>query len=181
VCAQKGTDVLLGAYRHLIDQGGSAELLIAGPVEQFSSGAATRADTEWAEAIEAAGARYLGVVPDERLAGLMTAADVFVMPTVELEMQGMAALEAQACGTPVVATDHGGLPETVPAGCGQLVPVNDAPALSEALAGLLDDPSRLRRSGERALEHARSLSWARICDLLDDAYERAAEARSVPG
>ena len=84
---------------------GPPRLLLAGPVGEFGTGG-RRESSGWQEAIARAGATYLGVVAEDRLAGLLSAADVFVMPTIELEMQGMAALEAQACGTPVVATDQ---------------------------------------------------------------------------
>jgi D-inositol-3-phosphate glycosyltransferase len=104
-------------------------------------------------------------------------AEVFVMPTRELEMQGMAALEAQACGTPVVASDHGGLPETVPDGCGALFPPGDAPALADALASLLVDEVKRSACSAGALEHARSLSWRRIVDRLLPIYECVRDER----
>ena len=63
-------------------------------------------------------------------------ADVFVMPTRALEMFGMAAVEAQACGIPVVASDLGGLRETVPAACGARFPVGNADALATRAAGI---------------------------------------------
>ena len=99
-------------------------------------------------------------------------ADVFVMPTRELEMQGMAALEAQACGTPVVASAHGGLLETVPDGCGARFAPGDSGALADALARLLTDESARKACSERALAHARTLSWERVVDRLMPLYDR---------
>jgi D-inositol-3-phosphate glycosyltransferase len=102
-------------------------------------------------------------------------ADVVVMPTRELEMQGMAALEAQACGTPVVASDQGGLPETVPDGCGVRFAPGDADALAQAVRGLLADEGARAAYSAAALEHARWLSWERIADRLMVLYERLLE------
>jgi len=173
ICRQKGSDTLLTATERLREQGVRANVLLAGPVGGFDSAARPEETAEWELRIAAAGAHWLGRVPDSRLAGLLTMADVFVMPTRELEMQGMAALEAQACGTPVVASDHGGLSETVPDGCGVRFPSGDADALADAVACLLADDEARAVYSAAALEHARSLSWGRIVDRLMPLYERA--------
>jgi glycosyltransferase involved in cell wall biosynthesis len=173
ICRQKGSDTLLAAAERLHEQGVRANVLLAGPVGGFESATRAEETAEWKLRIAAAGAHWLGRVPDSRLAGLLTMADLFVMPTRELEMQGMAALEAQACGTPVVASDHGGLPETVPDGCGVRFPPGDADALADAVAGLLADQGARNTYSAAALEHARSMSWERIVDRLMPLYERA--------
>lgn len=177
ICSQKGSDTLLAAAGRLREQGVRANVLLAGPVGGFDGGASPDERAEWKRRIAAAGARWLGQIPDSRLAGLLTMATVFVMPTRELEMQGMAALEAQACGTPVVASDHGGLPETVPDGCGVRFAPGDAHALADAVAGLLADEGARNAYSAVALEHARSLSWERIVDRLMPIYERARDER----
>jgi glycosyltransferase involved in cell wall biosynthesis len=178
ICKQKGTDTLLAAAERLRERGDRANVVLAGPVGGFDAGDRQRETAEWERRIAAAGARWLGQVADSRLAGLLTMADVFVMPTRELEMQGMAALEAQACGTPVIASDHGGLPETVPDGCGVLFEPGDSDALAEAVARLLTDHDARAAYSAAALEHARTLSWGRIADRLMLLYERVrGEAR----
>lgn len=176
ICAQKGTDTLLEAKSRLARRGLELDLVLAGPIGQFHSGRPTDTDA-WLRSIAEAGARYVGQVDDVRLAGLLSMADVFVMPTAELEMQGMAALEAQACGTPVVASDHGGLPETVPDGCGIRFPPGDADALAAGIADLLEDEPRRRQYGDAALKHARSLAWPRIVEQLTPLYELAVARR----
>jgi glycosyltransferase involved in cell wall biosynthesis len=174
VCRQKGVDTLLDATVRLRELGVNAEVAIAGPIEQFDDADRSGAAADWERRMAAAGARYLGRVDENRLAGLLTMADVFVMPTAELEMQGMAALEAQACGTPVVASDHGGLRETVPDSCGIRFPPGDAEALAQALALMLGDRAAAKRYAAAAREHARELSWQRIVDRLEPIYERVA-------
>ena len=93
-------------------------------------------------------------------------ADLFVMASRELpgiadaEGFGIALLEAQACGTPVIAAQSGGMPDALRAGeTGLLVPQGDPRALSDAVLELLADPVRLRAMGEAARAHALSLSW----------------------
>jgi len=121
--------------------------------------------------METAGATYLGLVPDDRLVGLLNLADIFVMPTRELEMFGMAAVEAQACGTPVVASDHGGLRETVPAEVGLRFAPGVASELADALVTLLRGADLRARLGTGALENARQYSWDKIAVSLDNIYE----------
>jgi glycosyltransferase involved in cell wall biosynthesis len=176
VCEQKGSDTLLEAFARLRAHGSDVQLLIAGPIGSFGTDPQAASGARWRDAMTRAGANYLGLVPEHRLAPLMCLADIFVMPTAELEMQGMAALEAQACGTPVIASDHGGLPETVPDSCGVRFPPGDCVALADAIASLLGDPDRRRILSDNARRHALSLSWPRICDRLEDAYERARAA-----
>ena len=176
ICRQKGIHTLLQAARLLPGLGVRAHVLLAGPIGEFEPAADKKDDVDWRSLIDDSGAEYIGRVADSRLSGLLTMADVFVMPTIELEMQGMAALEAQACGTPVVASNQGGLPETVPAGCGALVPPGDAHGLARELARLIGDDQMRRGLSEAALSHAQSLSWARIVDRLEPIYHEAASS-----
>ncbi len=168
VAEQKGTDTLLAAYEIVRRARPEVTLLIAGPLEQFAT---TNAPVDWPTLMDQHGARYLGQVHDERLAGLLSLADVFVMPTRRLEMFGMAAVEAAACGTPVVASDHGGLRETVPPGTGLRFPPGDSAALADCLLKLLSDPGLRHEYGRGAREHAERFAWDRIAADLDPVYE----------
>ncbi len=177
VCEQKGTDILLSAFREVRRRHSDAHLLVAGPIEQFGAAGDGLAADRWRTDMDRAGARYLGLVPEDRLVALMSLADVFVMPTTELEMQGMAALEAQACGTPVIASDHGGLPETVPDGCGLRFAPRDIDGLTRAIERLLADRAERDALGRKARVHARGLSWGRVADRLEEAYRFAGRPR----
>lgn len=168
VCRQKGTDTLLDAFDLVQRARPDARLVIAGPLEQFDADHAVTED--WESRMRAAGVLYLGVVPDQRLPALYNAADVFVMPTAELEMFGMAAVEAQACGTVVVASDHGGLRETVPLDCGLRFPPGDAAGLAEAVVRLLNDAPELEARGARARRYVARYAWARVADELEEVY-----------
>ena len=166
VCRQKGSDTLLDAYRILRLRHAALRLVICGPIGQFGQ----RTDGEgWQDRIRAAGGLYLGPVAEERLASIYNLGDIFVMPTREFEMFGMAAVEALACGKPVVASDHGGLRETVPDRCGtRFTP--GAGALSDKIDALLRDPEAYRNASACAREHAATYSWRRITEQLEDIY-----------
>jgi glycosyltransferase involved in cell wall biosynthesis len=167
VCRQKGTHVLLEAFRRVRARRADVTLLVAGPIGQFGNG---EDPDGWAAAIAEVGGRYIGPVAEPRLAAIYNLADIYVMPTVELEMFGMAAVEALACGTPVIASDHGGLRETVPIECGGRFPVGDAIGLSAEIEALLGNVDRYRRASECALEHAKRYEWQVICRQLEVIY-----------
>lgn len=96
--------------------------------------------------------RFLGM--QERFADLLARADVFVLPSEE-ESFGLAALEAQACGVPVVGSETGGLAEVIADGeTGLLAPVGAVDVLTGHVLGLARDPERRREMGRRARERA---------------------------
>jgi glycosyltransferase involved in cell wall biosynthesis len=179
VTEQKGSDLLLDALPRMRTARPSVRLVVAGPIEQFVPGDREDARRRWTRRFEEVGATYLGPVPEERLAGLYNAADVFVMPTRELEMFGMAAVEAQACGTPVVASDHGGLRETVPLEVGGRFRVNDPNALAETVLRVLSMGEGRTALGERARQNASAYSWDRIASDSMEIYETCLERRTT--
>src|SRR5437762_13234754 len=95
---------------------------------------------------------FVGAQPQDRLPAWYNAADVTVLPSY-YESFGMVALEAMACGSPVVASRVGGLQSTVRDGAtGLLVPEGDPCALAETITRVLGDGAlrwRLGREGQR--------------------------------
>lgn len=179
VCEQKGTDTLLDAYSLMRTQGSDVDLVIVGPVADFGTARTASDERYWVERMAACGAHYLGASHEARLPGLLSLADVFVMPTRELEMFGMAAIEAQACGTPVVASDHGGLRETVPSAVGGRFPPGDAAALADMLLGLLGDEEARRLASCAASHHAQRYSWDNIAARADAIYSDVLASKRV--
>jgi D-inositol-3-phosphate glycosyltransferase len=100
-------------------------------------------------------------------------ADIVGVPSYN-ESFGLVALEAQACGRPVVATDVGGLRHAVRAGeTGLLVDGHDPSRWADALIELLDDPGRARRFGREGALHAARFSWDNTAAASLAAYAQA--------
>ena len=111
------------------------------------------------------------------LASWYRSADVVVMPSYS-ESFGLVALEAQACGTPVVATRVGGLSSAVIDGrTGLLVSGHHAADWADALEALHDAPATRRNMGTAAAIHAANSGWQRTAAITLDSYHAAAVQR----
>ncbi len=118
--------------------------------------------------------RFLPPQAPDGLVSVFRAADVVAVPS-HNESFGLVALEAQACGTPVVAARVGGLPVAVADGrSGLLVDGHGARAWAGALAAVALDPARWAALSWAAVEHARGFSWDRTTDALLATYAEAA-------
>jgi len=103
------------------------------------------------------------------LAALYRAADVLLMPS-RSESFGLVALEAQACGTPVVASDVGGLRDIVEAGGGTLVADRDPEAFARAVAPYLASAGVRAAASASAVDGAQRFSWCRTAEQTLDVY-----------
>jgi D-inositol-3-phosphate glycosyltransferase len=113
---------------------------------------------------------YYGAQAQEALPGYYSAADVCVMPSL-YESFGMVALEAMACGIPVIASKVGGLTFTVRDGeTGFLVPERNPKALAEKLNLILGDECLRQRLGHRAAQVALGYSWDIVADEVEALY-----------
>lgn len=113
---------------------------------------------------------FLEPVSHAELPDLYRAADVVVVPSAS-ESFGLVALEAAACGTPVVATAVGGLRLTVRDGeTGYLVPEREPASFAAALSRVLADPGARDRLGLNAVKLAQRFPWARTTDGIVEAF-----------
>jgi glycosyltransferase involved in cell wall biosynthesis len=103
------------------------------------------------------GVRFLGPVPDEDLPALYNLAHVFAFPSL-VEGFGMPVLESMACGTPVVASRRGALPEVGGDAVAWVEP-EDEEAMGAAMTDLLTDTERAARLHHAGLERAKAFSW----------------------
>jgi glycosyltransferase involved in cell wall biosynthesis len=166
IVPRKGYDLLIAALATLKDL--PWRLVIAGDRSR---------DPQTTERLEDAIAAHeladrvdlRGAVSDSELAALYGDAELFVLPS-RFEGYGMAYTEALAHGVPVVGTNAGAIPDTVPARAGVLVPPDDAGALAVALRRLIADP-RERDRLAAAARAARFPSWSeqagRFARVLD--------------
>jgi D-inositol-3-phosphate glycosyltransferase len=113
---------------------------------------------------------FLGRRAQQSLPYYYSAADVVVMPSL-YESFGMVALEAMACGAPVVASDVGGLSYIVRNGeSGYLVPDRDPRALADCLNLLLRNPELRAQLGKRGAQIAKDYAWSQIAEQMEGLY-----------
>jgi D-inositol-3-phosphate glycosyltransferase len=118
----------------------------------------------------AANVRFVAPQPHDQLADFYRAADVCIVPS-RAESFGLVALEAAACGTPVVAASVGGLRSLVDDGStGFLVEGRDPAAYAAPVATLLDNPELAAEIGATASAHSRRYSWSTTAARLRRLY-----------
>lgn len=131
----KGVDVLLDATRENEDQLGEEVLtVVAGNGELYDDLIHQK------NRLNLQKTHFLGHIYQEELVDLYNIAHVSCVPS-RTEPFGLVAIEALACGAPVVGTNQGGLPDFIVESVGKLVPVEDSKALSEAILQTLRDNS----------------------------------------
>jgi len=114
--------------------------------------------------------RFLGAQPQERLRLYYSAAEMTVMPSY-YESFGMVALEAMACGNPVIASRVGGLTTTVQDGVtGYLVPEGDSALLAGRISAILTDGALRRRLGAAAARRAAHYRWPCVAEAICRLY-----------
>lgn len=121
---------------------------------------------------------FYGKVPNKQLPAYYAAADIFVAPSVidsdgDTEGQGVILLEAMASGTPVIASDIGGIGEVIDNGrTGVLVPAGNSEQLAEAISALLLDPVRRQALAQAGKEIAKTYDWRLIADKFYELYRQ---------
>jgi D-inositol-3-phosphate glycosyltransferase len=175
----KGIDVLLRAAAELPPDPARLFVFVGGDLDETGQPLGTLAGVE-AQARELGVAdrcRFVGAQPQDRLPVFYSAADIVAVPSL-YESFGLVAVEAMACGVPVVASRAGGLTFTVEDGrTGSLVPPGEAEPLAEAIARLLADPALRARLGANAHEAAQRFSWDSIASSVAHLYYRLAAGR----
>lgn len=173
--------VMLGSIRHLqrtygIDlmiraasllKSKSWELVIAGDGDASSYKELAK-DLKVADRV-----RFLGEVKYSKVPKVLKSLDLFMMPS-RWETFGVAAVEAQACGLPVVGTKVGGIPEVVSDGrTGYLVQRGDYQSLAKKIDELINDPDTLiRMSKEAPLWVAERFDWAKNTQAMFNLYKQ---------
>ncbi|MFZ5923130.1 MAG: glycosyltransferase [Chloroflexota bacterium] len=122
---------------------------------------------------------FLGKRSQDTLSYYYSAADLLVMPS-HYESFGMVALEAMACGTPVIASQVGGLAFLIQDGVtGFHVPDGEPDILADRLTTLLSDRLLRRTMGQRAVIHARDYAWEQIVTRILFLYQSLAPEAAI--
>jgi glycosyltransferase involved in cell wall biosynthesis len=137
---EKGAEILIRAMQSLPD----VQCLIVG------AGPDLPRLKDWAKDMR--NVEFLGWQTYEDLQELYRGARAVIVPSLWYEVFGLVALEAMACGVPVIASDIGGLPEVVDDGVtGRLFPAGDVSALAHHIADLMDHPDLTTKYGQAGL------------------------------
>ena len=171
VVPRKGFDVLIAALATLTDL--PWRLTIAGDLTRDRN-AAAQLDADIARLALGDRIAVLGAVSPQRLAALYAEADVFVLAS-HFEGYGMAYAEAVAHGLPVIGSNAGAIPDTVPPDAGLLVAPGDIPALAQALRRVIGDAGLRQRLAGAARAAAPQLpTWRQSAEIFARALERLA-------
>lgn len=168
----KGLDVLLRAMAQVRARNAQARLRVGGQ-------GALRGEYERMAAELGLGANveFLGRLPDAQLAPFFNQSSVFVLPSTSgaQEGYGLVALEAMACGVPVITTSEAGLaPIAQQANAALVVPAGNAAALANAIERVLGDPAlaaQLSANGQALIQN--KFSWAAIAQEYESVYAEA--------
>lgn len=172
---RKGIETLVRACAQSKEAGTDLRLMIVGGSEPGQTDGQERDRIE--QIVQDVGlseqTQFVGRVGHDMLPFYYTAADVCVIPS-HYEPFGLVAIEAMACGTPVIASDVGGLKFTViPEETGLLVPPQDIAGFSHALDRVLSDKlwaRKLRRQASMRVQE--NFSWSGVAVQLSDLYRR---------
>lgn len=151
---RKSPGLLVSAFAKVLKAIPNAKLVIAGSGREERSLRNQIRELNIADSVS-----LLGGMTKEKVAHLMAAADVFVLPS-KLESFGLSLLEASAAGVPVVCSNAGGVPEVFQDGFNAILyPPGDDDAMARAIMRLIQDRELARNIGANAAETAKRFSW----------------------
>lgn len=125
--------------------------------------------------------RFTGRLTVEEMVAEYAAASLAIVPSL-YEGFGLPAIEAMACGVPVLSSNAGALPEVIGGNddAGVLVPAGDSASLARSMAELLAAPERLRSMGARGRERVERLfTWKRAAERVSEIYRAAIAQRAT--
>ena len=173
ISPHKNLDTLIKAFAALSEDArlGDLRLVLVG---DFSGDAFNTCYEELHALVERYGLEravlFTGFVPDEDLAQLYTACQVFVLPSF-LEGFGLPVVEAMACGAAVAASNVGSLPEVLD-GAGELFDPHDTAALKDCLERIVCDPAHRSELQARSVRRVADFSWEASARQMNDVFNR---------
>lgn len=160
----KGVDVLLKAAKIYEKELGAVATLIIGNGDQYQKLLKIR------EELKLKHIHFLGHKSQEAISKLLNISDISTVPS-RVEPFGLVAIEALATGTPVVATNQGGLPDFINEQVGSLVPVEDDIALAEAIIKEVKNPHKDKKKKYAAQYALEGFSWKRVVLDVEKIYK----------
>lgn len=170
----KGVDLLLDAWPHVRAARPGARLVIVGSGTANEEMRARARDAGCADAVH-----FAGFVDEAEKVAWMQRATVLVQPS-RKEGWGLTVLEANACGTPVVATDVPGLRDSVRHGTSGLLAAPNAPSLAACLVAVLSDAELRARLARGARLWSERFRWDHVADAFADVVRAVAARAPLP-
>ena len=173
----KAPDVLLHAVTRILERDPDLRRCLVVPVVGGPSGSGLEHPESLAQLASSLGiddvVRFVPPVAQADLADWYSAATLVCVPSYN-ESFGLVAVEAQACGTPVVAAAVGGLPTVVRDGVsGLLVESHDADDYAAAIRRIVEQPALRESMARAAVEQAATFAWERTADATVEVYRQA--------
>lgn len=163
---RKSPGLLVSAFARVLKVVPNAKLVIAG------SGREEDNLSRQVESLDIANSVFMmGGLAKEKVAQLMAAADVFVLPS-KMESFGLALLEASAAGVPIVCSNAGGAPEVFQNDFNALLyPPGDDDAMAKAIVHLIQDRELAKKISGNAVETAKRFTWEMTAERMLRVYE----------
>ena len=122
---------------------------------------------------------FKGWLDNNSVPDFLNSLDIFVVPSRNIESFGVAAVEAQACGLPVIVSDIGGLPEVVEDGyTGFLCPPEDINSLADFICTLISNPKLRKEIGEAGRSRViKKYNWEESVDQVESVYSTLSSKR----
>jgi glycosyltransferase involved in cell wall biosynthesis len=166
--------VVPGVYQKIIDGGFPQGLVVAGVQDQSRSFVvSTFSEFPWCSRVRII--PFLEAGKEQKLAEIYAAASVYVDPSLH-EGFGMQVIEAMACGTPVVCSNRGALPE-VAGDAALLVDPEDSDQIGSAVSKLLANKALGKQLTDRGYDRAAAFSWERTARVIYEGLKRCGENR----
>jgi len=166
----KGIDVLLRAAAIYERQLDGVQTVLAGHGALWDEMHALR------DRLGLKGVHFLGHQSQDKVARIYNAADVSLVPS-RNEAFGLVAVEALACGTPVIATDAGGLPDFINEEVGALVPVEDPEALAQTVISEIEQNTKQSKGSYAAKYAQENFTWTKQVARMIELYRSGVRSR----
>ncbi|MDM5315059.1 glycosyltransferase [Fictibacillus sp. b24] len=164
-----GIGTLIKAFKKVHEKHHNTELVIVGGGPQLDDYKKLSADLSISEHV-----KFAGRIPNTKVPEFINEMDIFTVPSRDQESFGVAAVEAMACGVPVVVTNVGGLPEVVMEGeTGFIVPKEDPEKLAAAINQLIENKEERIRMGQSGVVHVRKeYDWYENASRMEKLYQQ---------
>ncbi len=173
---RKNPELLVSAFAKVLKVIPDAKLVIAGSGREEDNLSQQVRDLDIADSVS-----LIGGVSKEKVAQLMAAANVFVLPS-KAESFGLTLLEASAAAVPVVCSNAGGVPEVFQNGFNALLyPPGDDEAMAKAIVDLIRDRELAKKIGSNAVETAKRFTWERTAEKILRVYEDVLQENASSG